>query len=1103
MCDWKDCGKAFRHSDNLRVHYRRHTNEKPVKCDKCDFTCRQKSSLQFHVKSRHESVTVACTDSETAIDKDAAPAKHDDRDAGTNSESEVKPDAQAILTAVSVATGLAADGIIRAAEMAPLVNTQLQQMANKASHDIFDFHDSDDDDGMNHSIGLQIRQKTVGKSPPGGSLLNNGSVPLIKDETQHRHSNNSATSTENVVLANETAKEMTVNLDTVRQSDANAPLKRPDSDKSSAVQNDTPQTKAPSKKRKKKAVSIMTKCAEANNESPTADNDTGTSATSQVSTTTQSGSTTGAATKKKAAARRNRQRKAQTKDDVKIEQNSDALEQPPLPECIGELQKEDCDGGQTAIGETRRSDADPAPTSTDATEDVSAPDVHGVTGGGSVPDVHNGPSEAVDKWPSAEATNAVASNVPTQLYEHEEYTPREPDIADDILDDQTEDVTEAEVNELLPSPATVSQLMSEKDVNELSMPSMANGSPDMSVHSDFVNDVAMSPRTYNEVNSPGFAGKEYDEREKELEAATAEAESAMFEMPAITSQDQTKINDILDSQADLMPTSGENMLGDDNRSPFMMPGSAGNAYGNAVDSHDTYNSNLSYPVDAISADKKPLTDDSADISQCYSGTSSTYSGYPSVVPERQSVLKSNPSASIPCDYSPPQPSYQPLPNHALYGGRGAPVLPPAGPYSHVHNPSFLLDPNLLANGSSGKHSSEPAYVMSREGPQLPVSSTSSTSSNKALPISSCFPGSEGYPNSAKDFFGQYFQDPSTLPLTHLPTAADQRLSYHRAPHRTGFDFLPRMPGTAPVLPGAAAYPASVSESLAAAMNPAINPQHAQPHWGVAHDDRTHPWAQPSPMLMAPDLTAARNPFSASSSADRSADLSFDPSVASRQFSKRAIPEPSFPIPQPNIAATDPYSSMTSAYMGRAFNPAAAVPPSNYMMNMSSSMSSTQKQFEEAYRQSAVAAAAHIADYRSLAPQATMPDIYSRMGVNPALGLDKYYYSRREQMYRTQAIGATPNPFLTPPSSQTNSTPVSYPSDYSCAQVMYAAAAQHSAAAYGFMGDKQYLMSSRKISEAMPMLPERPPDYFPARPSTTEAHDPYRPSVIYNMMSRYY
>ena len=653
------------------------------------------------------------------------------------------------------------------------------------------------------------------------------------------------------------------------------------------------------------------------------------------------------------------------------------------------------------------------------------------------------------------------------------------------------------MNELLPSPATVSQLMSEKDVNELSMPSLANhGSPDdMSVHSDFVNDVAMSPRTYAERHSPGFDGKEYDEREKELEAATAEAESAMFEMPAITSQDQTKIDDILDSQADLMSKSGEGMLDGDDRSPFMMPGSAGNAYGNAVDSRDAYSS---YPVDAMSVDKKPLIDDSADVSQSYSGASSTYCGYP-VVPERQSVLKSNPSASIPCDYSPPlppQPSYQPIPNHALYGGRGAPMLPPGGPYSHVHNPSFLLDPNLLANGSSSKHSSEPAYVMSRDGPQLPVSSTSSSStSSKALPISSCFPGSEGYPNSAKDFFGQYFQDPSTLPLTHLPTAADQRLSYHRAPHRTGFDFLPRMPGT---VPGAGTYPASVSESLAAAMNPAMNPQyaHAQPHWGV--DDRSHPWAQPSPMLMATDLTAARNPFSASSSAE-----SFDPSVASRQLSKRAVPgEPSFPMPQPNAVATDPYS-MTSAYMGRAFNPAAAVPPSNYMMNMSSSMSSTQKQFEEAYRQSAVAAAAHIADYRSLAPQAAIPDIYSRMGVNPALGLDKYYYSRREQMYRTQAIAGAPNPFLTPPASQTNATPVSYASDYSCAQVMYAAAAQHSAAAYGFMGDKQYLMSSRKISEAMPMLPERPPDYFPARPSTTEAVDPYRPSVIYNMMSRYY
>ena len=78
--------------------------------------------------------------------------------------------------------------------------------------------------------------------------------------------------------------------------------------------------------------------------------------------------------------------------------------------------------------------------------------------------------------------------------------------------------------------------------------------------------------------------------------------------------------------------------------------------------------------------------------------------------------------------------------------------------------------------------------------------------------------------------------------------------------------------------------------------------------------------------------------------------------------------------------------MASAYMGSGhhFNPAAAAASANYSKSLAPSVN-PQKQLEEAYR---------LSDYRSLSHATPMTDMYSRMAMNPALGLDKYYpYSR--------------------------------------------------------------------------------------------------------------
>ncbi|XP_070538928.1 uncharacterized protein [Ptychodera flava] len=49
-CTWAGCTRAFRERRNLKVHYLTHTDEKPLKCNFCDFKCRQRASIKWHLK---------------------------------------------------------------------------------------------------------------------------------------------------------------------------------------------------------------------------------------------------------------------------------------------------------------------------------------------------------------------------------------------------------------------------------------------------------------------------------------------------------------------------------------------------------------------------------------------------------------------------------------------------------------------------------------------------------------------------------------------------------------------------------------------------------------------------------------------------------------------------------------------------------------------------------------------------------------------------------------------------------------------------------------------------------------------------------------------
>ena len=159
----------------------------------------------------------------------------------------------------------------------------------------------------------------------------------------------------------------------------------------------------------------------------------------------------------------------------------------------------------------------------------------------------------------------------------------------------------------------------------------------------------------------------------------------------------------------------------------------------------------------------------------------------------------------------------------------------------------------------------------------------------------------------------------------------------------------------------------------------------------------------------------------------------------------------------------------------------------------SAHSSTQKSFDERYRQSS----SGVTDFRTLPQSSTASDMFA---MNSSFNLDKFY-AAREPMYHSQHISDNPsNPFLPGMPSQHSM----FSRDYTHRSFY----TQNSSYPFMNMNDKNYsAAASSKLghtSSAVGQQRELVPVPRPNMAHEPQLQDPYRHStMLYNMMNRYF
>ena len=1224
-CTYPDCSKAFHHAENLKVHLRSHNN---IKCPQCRRTFKEEASLQTHLKI-HENAK-----SRSKKKRKPPPVENAKKPKSDNTES--KPDAVSLSSPseTPAAKTSTEDDFGKESDVAPTAENrgevslpplpvdgeaEQSKKADSAQHDVYDFHDSDDE---KLAVSAIARQTSPNKSPRikvGGELLGTLPLPSAPDAMLVK---SVAVSDDEPVVESTKKKKKTKKKKAISEIHEESKASEVDSkpkEKKKVVKKKKPQEGGEKKledvpvkkdgeakdeekikkvKKPKKKVEKKTKekaAEEKQVEKPEKKDEPDTK------------------TKKKKPRKKKSEKDQETKEPKKDEvlepkkkkkkkQQAKKVEEPVPMETTVELSKEPEPEPEAKL------EAEPEPLAELAAEPPAEP-----------------PAELAAEPPAELAAEPVCETCPDRNTDTDMCTeePEEPTIlecakADETIKPEEDEQTHQSEPEIGPQPSPTPEYLDDQqhgffsprpeqvdfqypmaprpvspeeddddidmmdmeqtysderpeqnetkvlesplsemssEMKSLTLPSVSRESPganhdDNDHHSDLV--AGLSP-TIKDIN--GQEDEMLNDIAKQVEAESAIVDDDAAEMPpsnypssihttppsvqppsvppasvapppqevpVITShtshilEESSAIGDMVSRYE------GEAATRDLYQAPLSNSSStqqqSSHHYSSIVDQQLSQHKYLQEAPLSVQSRGHLLPDDNP---------TPTSSSPPSIPPPKYymdgssyppSVYHSHRVPSVPPSDLPPTspagpaettPTYSDSLSHSSSHYRSdsqtCPSYPPRDSLPSVTTPSYssppqntYLDPHsaslvnnkedtTIPSVSSTDRTSDSMYLTSRSS-NLPTSAAETLPANSSAPPSVSF-GSDSLPT--RELFGQYFGQDSTgsMPLTHPPLSQEQRgLPY---PHSQSQTSLPTLPGansadyfrraSAPFIPGTG-YP-SVTETLV--------PPPPQ-HWMSAHDERSRQWGQPSPIIPPPipsELDSA-SPLSRNPYVSRPSEYSFNPTTTSHS-SKQT--ESSYPGSQSiSTPAERPTYDMTSAYMtSRTFNPNYTGP-----MPPPPPSAATQKQLEEAYRR-----AAQISDYRTLSQAAppSMADMYSRMAVPPALGFDKYYYPR-DAMFRSQHLSAAPNPFMT----QSSTPQMPYTErDYGRNPIY----TQHSA--YGFMGDKQYL-ASNKLPPTLPGLQERPmPADYLQSPAAAAAmgdphiQDPYRRSVIYNMMSRYF